>query len=50
MSKWNYAQWDVDGRPYLDQAGWCALTMVICKKDLVNLENLFVFAKNLSKI
>ena len=49
MSKWDYKTWEKDGKPYLDQAGWAALCMVICEKDLVNLEKLFAVSKKLSK-
>ena len=47
MSKWDYQKWEKEGKPYLDQAGWAALCMTICEKDLVNLEKLFKVSEKL---
>ena len=50
VSKWNYEKWEQEGKPVLDRTGWCKLCMVICSKDMVNLEDLFTISQQLSKI
>ena len=44
VSRWDFAQWEADGRPYLDTAGWCALCRMIANKDLRYLRFLYARA------
>ena len=48
VSKFDFEDWKKDGCPVLGVAGWCALCLLIAKKDLVNLGLIFKTAEQMT--